>query len=249
MSQPLVSIIMPAYNAERFIEKSIESVLHQSYKNWELLIINDFSKDSTQTIIENYLKKDNRIKLFNQENNRGVAESRNKGIKISKGKYIAFLDSDDLWENNKLEIQIEYMLKNKVYMTYTQYSHITENGGFIKDIEIPKSLNYKQALKGNKIGCLTVVIDKEKIGKIQMPNLKHEDYATWLNILKKGITAYGIPKNLAQYRKVSDSLSANKLKTITWTWSIFRKSQKLNKTKSLYFLICHLKQALKKHNL
>ena len=152
-------------------------------------------------------------------------------------------------ENNKLEIQIEYMLKNKVYMTYTQYSYITENGSFIKDIEIPKSLNYKQALKGNKIGCLTVVIDKEKIGKIQMPNLKHEDYATWLNILKKGITAYGIPKNLAQYRKVSDSLSANKLKTIAWTWNIFRKSQKLNRTKSLYFLICHLKQALKKHNL
>lgn len=247
MIQPLVSIIMPAYNAERFIEKSIESVLNQTYKNWELLIINDDSKDSTQTIIENYLKKDNRIKLYNQENNRGVAEARNKGIKISRGKYIAFLDSDDLWKNNKLQLQIEYMRKNEVYMTYTQYSYITENGGFIKDIEIPKTLNYKQALKGNKIGCLTVVIDKEKIGKIQMPNLKHEDYATWLNILKKGITAYGIQKNLAQYRKVSDSLSANKLKTIIWTWGIFRKSQKLSRTKSLYFLVFHLKQALKKH--
>lgn len=248
MKNPLVSIIMPAYNAERFIRESIESVIDQTYKEWELLVINDFSNDLTKVIIEDYCKKDKRIKLLEQEKNKGVVKARNRGIKESKGKYIAFLDSDDLWKNNKLEIQIKYMQTNKIYMTYTGYSYISEGGKFIKKIHIPKSLNYKQALKGNQIGCLTVVIDKSKIGSFEMPDLRHEDYATWLNILKNNIVAYGISENLAEYRKVSNSLSSNKLKTISWTWNILKNNQKLNSLVSLYYLLCHIKQALKKHS-
>ncbi|MGL4865849.1 MAG: glycosyltransferase family 2 protein [Cetobacterium sp.] len=248
MKSPLVSVIMPAYNAERFIKESIESVISQSYKNWELLIINDFSNDLTQLIIKDYCKKDKRVKLLEQEENKGVVKARNRGIKESKGKYIAFLDSDDLWENDKLEIQIKYMQDNEVYMTYTGYSYISENGDFIKEICVPKSLNYKQALKGNQIGCLTVIIDKSKIGNFEMPNLKHEDYATWLNILKNNTVAYGILENLAKYRKVNNSLSSNKLKTIGWTWNILKNNQKLNSIVSLYYLLCHIKQALKKHS-
>lgn len=246
MNNPLVSIIMPAYNAERFIKESIESVINQKYKNWELLIINDFSNDSTQNIIENYCMKDKRIKLLEQKENKGVVEARNRGIKESKGKYIAFLDSDDLWEKNKLEIQIKYMREKKRFMTYTGYSYISEEGNFMKEITIPRSLSYEQALKGNQIGCLTVVIDK-KIGDFEMPHIKHEDYATWLNILKNGITAYGIDQSLARYRKVSNSLSSNKLKTICWTWNIFIKTQNLGVLKSFYYTYHHIIKALKKH--
>lgn len=247
MNQPLVSIIMPAYNAERFIKESVESVINQSYKNWELLVINDSSKDSTKSIVESYMEKDSRIKLLNQDVNKGVVEARNRGIRESEGKYIAFLDSDDLWSANKLQIQIEYMLSNKVYMTYTEYSYIDEAGNYIKNIPVPKTLNYKLALRGNQIGCLTVILDKEKIGYFQMPNLKHEDYATWLNILKLGIIAEGIQQNLAKYRKVNNSLSSNKLKTIGWTWNIFRNDQKIGCVCSLYFLLIHILKAIKKH--
>lgn len=247
MKQPLVSIVMPAYNAERFIEKSIKSVIKQSYTNWELLIINDCSKDFTQKIIEDYCLRDGRIKLFVQEKNSGVVEARNKGIQESKGKYIAFLDSDDLWERKKLEIQIKYMEENELTMTYTSYSYINEEGNFIKEIVVPKSLSYNQALRGNQIGCLTVVINKYKVGNFQMPNLRHEDYATWLNILKKDIIAHGIIENLAKYRKVNNSISSNKLKTIIWTWRIFRKNEKIGIIKSTYFLIIHLVRGIIKH--
>lgn len=247
MNNPLVSIIMPAYNAERFIKESIESVIDQSYENWELLVINDFSNDLTRMIIKDYCKKDRRIRLLEQKQNEGVVKARNRGIKESKGKYIAFLDSDDLWKSNKLEVQIKYMQSNKAYMTYTGYSYISESGEFIKEIFIPKSLNYKQALKGNQIGCLTVIIDKSKIENIEMPNLKHEDYATWLNILKNNIVAYGIQENLAKYRKVSSSLSSNKLKTIKWTWKIFRENQQINMIRSIYYLSIHLYNGLLKH--
>lgn len=243
----LVSIIMPAYNSERFIKDSINSVLNQTYKNWELLIINDYSKDSTGTIIEEYSKKDARIKILNQSKNSGVVAARNRGIKESKGKYIAFLDSDDLWEKEKLDNQIEIMTQNNYYMTYTEYSYITEDGDFIKDIKVPTKLNYKDALKGNQIGCLTVVLDKERIGKFKMPDLKHEDYATWLNILKSGIQSYGIKKNLAKYRKVNNSLSSNKLKTILWTWKVFRKNEKMSFVKSVIYLNIHLFKAINKH--
>lgn len=248
MKSPLVSIIMPAYNAEKFIEESIESVINQSYKNWELLIVNDCSRDLTAKIIEIYSLKDRRIKIFTQKENKGVVEARNRALKESKGKYIAFLDSDDLWEKNKLEIQIKYMQKNKVYMTYTGYSYISEDGKFLKEIKIPKSLNYKQALKGNQIGCLTVVIDKYKIKNFEMPDFKHEDYATWLNILKNDIIAYGILDSLAKYRKVNNSLSSNKFKTIKWTWKIFRENQKLSCIYSFYCLFNHIIRAIKKHN-
>lgn len=247
MKNPLVSIIMPAYNAEKFIKESIESVINQSYKNWELLIVDDCSKDLTSKIIENFSLKDKRIKIFQQEKNKGVVKTRNKALKESKGRYVAFLDSDDLWEKKKLEIQIKYMEKNKIYMSYTGYSYISESGKFLKEIKVPKSLNYKQALKGNQIGCLTVVVDKNYVGNFEMPDLKHEDYATWLNILKNDIVAYGILENLAKYRKVNNSLSSNKLKTISWTWNILRNNQKLNFGISLYYLLCHIKQALKKH--
>ncbi len=206
----LVTVITPAYNAERHIRYAIESVINQDYKNWEMLIVDDCSKDNTKQVVQDYSKEDNRIKLISIEKNGGVANARNIALRRAKGKYVAFLDSDDLWKPNKLSKQIEFMKKNNCYFTFSSYELINDEGiPLDKTIRVPKVVDYKRLLKGNPIGCLTVVLDKEKIGKIEMPNVGHEDYATWLNIVQSGITAYGIDEELALYRKTENSLSSN----------------------------------------
>ena len=247
MEQPLVSIIMPAYNAEKYIEESIKSVCNQTYENWELLIINDCSNDSILQIVQKFSVQDKRIKYFNQDSNQGVAEARNRGFKESKGEYIAFLDSDDLWEKEKLEKQIKFMENNKINFSFTNYIKVSDEGNFIKKVYCPEKLNYKEALKGNKIGCLTVVIRKSSLNNVFMPKLKHEDYATWLQVLKKGNTAYCLQEFLAKYRTGSKSLSSNKFKVLFWTFPIYYKQEKLGFFKSSYYLLCHLIQAIKKY--
>lgn len=243
----LVSIIMPAYNSSKYIYDSIQSVINQTYKNWELIVVDDASKDNTNDIIKSFVIQDARIRLIRQNVNRGVVTARNLAISVAKGRFIAFLDSDDLWEINKLEIQIDFMLKNKLPFTFTDYEYIDENGLFKKKINCPIQVDYRSALKGNQIGCLTVIIDKDAVGNFDMVNIKHEDYATWLRIFSKGITGYGINKSLAQYRVSTQSLSGNKLKTVAWTWNIYRKSEKLSLLKSFYFLLHHLKHGIRKH--
>lgn len=225
----LVSIITPAYNAEKYIKQAIESVISQTYKNWELIIVNDFSNDNTRLIIEQYSKKDERIKLINQEANKGIAITRNTALKYARGRYVAFLDSDDLWKEDKLLKQIKFMNNNNSYFTFTKYELINETGEKLnKTFKIPQTLEYKNLLNLNSIGCLTVVIDRKKIKKIHFPLVNHEDYATWLNILKEGFNAHGIDEVLACYRKGDTSISSNKLKTLGWTWKIYRNNQNLN---------------------
>lgn len=247
MKQGLVSIIMPAYNSEKYIVESIESVISQTYKNWELIVVNDCSKDKTLEIIKKFSEKNDKIKIFNNEENKGVVFSRNLALKQSKGQYIAFLDSDDLWLEKKLEKQLELMKKEKCSFSITGYMQIDENGRDINCIKAPLKLEYKEALKGNKIGCLTVLINKEEIGFFEMPNMKHEDYATWLKIMKKGYNVCGLDEPLAKYRKGSHTLSSNKLKVIFWTWPIYRKELGINCIMSLYYLIQHLIRGMKKH--
>ena len=178
----LVSIITPAYNAASYIVETIESVLAQTYPNWEMLIVNDCSQDNTAEIVQSYAAKDKRIKLINLKQNSGAAAARNTAIKNAKGRYIVFLDSDDLWKKEKLQKQIEFMQKNGYAFTFTSYEHFKEAKENIQSkIQIPKSLNHKQALKGNKIGCLTVMLDRKQIQNIHFTNDKHEDYILWLN--------------------------------------------------------------------
>lgn len=247
MKTPLVSIIMPAYNAEKYIEESIESICKQTYFNWELLIIDDNSNDNTLQIVNKYSKEDKRIKIIKQETNKGVAQARNVAIKESSGKYIAFLDSDDLWEKQKLEKQIKFMENKKINFSFTNYINISEEGKEIKKIKCPEKLDYKEALKGNKIGCLTVVIRKSSLENIVMPKLKHEDYATWLQVLKTGNTAYCLQEYLARYRMRSKSLSSNKFKVLFWTFPIYYKQEQLGILKSSYYMLSHLLQAAKNY--
>lgn len=219
-NKPLVSIIMPAYNSENTIRKSINSVLKQLYINWELIIINDYSTDSTLNIINEYLD-DNRVVLINNDTNCGIALSRNRGILMSKGKYIAFLDSDDIWNDDKLSIQIEYMEINSCKFTYTSNQIINNYDEVVGNYFCPRTVDYNMLKKYNPIHTLTVMVDSVLMRDNLMPNIKHEDYATWLLILKKGIVAHGISKTTAQYRVSNKSKSSNKIKTLSWTFNIY----------------------------
>lgn len=229
----LVSVITPAYNSAKFIEETIASVRSQTYSNWEMLVIDDCSEDNTCEVVEKIATVDRRIKLIRLRENVGVGMARNIAIKAAKGRFIAFLDSDDLWLPQKLEKQIKFMIENNVAFSYTQYQRILENGNIVSGIvTIPKSLTYWELLKNTAIAILTVVIDIEKTGLIEMVSQRsyssYADLLLWLSLLKKGLIAYGIQENLALYRIVEGSMSSNKLKNAIGVWKIYRQIEKLN---------------------
>ena len=211
---------MPAYNSGRFIEQSIRSVLSQTYTDWELLVIDDCSTDDTTSIVASF--KDKRIHYQRNEYNMGAALSRNKAIQAAKGKYIAFLDADDKWLPTKLEKQVGFMQKNNIPMSYTAYyiQHPTHTDYCIH--QCPTTQNYYQLTKWNRIGCLTVMYDREQIGTIQIPHIdKRNDYALWLTILRKGYTAHGIQEPLAIYRSHNGVSKGNKLAFLKYHYQMF----------------------------
>jgi glycosyltransferase involved in cell wall biosynthesis len=238
----LVSIIMPCYNSERFIVESINSVLDQSYKFFELIIVNDASTDNSVNLISSY--KDSRIVLINLEKNEGVSSARNKGLSIAKGDYIAFIDSDDIWISNKLEKQIELLNKDWDVIC-SNYSTFNLNG-LINTRYAPEIITYKDMLRSCFIGNLTGIYHAKKIGKFYQKNVGSEDYLMWLSVLKKAEKAYCIQEPLAKYRIHETSLSSNKIKSINWQWNIYRKELKLNFIQSFYYLCCYIFHALKK---
>lgn len=238
MSSFLISIITPIYNSEKFIEFTLNSVQSQTYKNWEMIIVDDVSQDNGPRIVEKYAKEDKRIKLIKLEKNGGGAVARNRAIKEAKGKYITFLDSDDLWHPQKLEKQVKFMEENNYDFTYTYYEKIDEEGNSLNKIVKSKDkVNYKDLLKSNQIGCLAAMYNAEKLGGIYMPLIKkRQDYALWLQVLKKVKYAYCLKENLAQYRIVNGSVSSNKIKLIKYNWKLFREVEKLSIFKSFYYL-------------
>ena len=226
----LVSIITSSFNSSKFIEECVNSVLLQSYSNWELIIVDDCSEDNSKELILNFVKKDKRIKAIFLDNNIGAAKARNVAIQKSKGKYIAFLDSDDFWESTKLDKQISFMIQNDIGFSYTSYQSISENGSKILNvIKAPNKMSYHEYLKNTIIGCLTVVIDREKIGNFEMPDIRSShDMALWLLIMKKGFNAYGLNENLANYRVVSTSNSSSKWRAAKDVWRVYRYFEKLS---------------------
>lgn len=229
MTDSLVTIIMPVYNASKYMRESIDSILAQTYENWKLILVDDGSKDDSRKIIEEYCKKDTRIEKIFSEKNEGVAATRNKGILAAEGTYLAFLDSDDLWKPDKLEKQIAYMQQTGCRFVYSAYEVINEQGAYIKTITpYWKKVRYEKLLNTNIIACCTVVLERELMVKDLMPDLKHEDYAAWLNVLRHNqIEAECVDGILASYRKVKGSVSANKFRTIAWNWNIYRHNQNL----------------------
>lgn len=242
----LVSIIVPSYNSSRFIAQTIESVLNQTYLNWEMLIIDDYSPDNANNIIEKYIKKDERIKLIKLERNSGPAIARNRGIELAKGKYIAFLDSDDIWLPEKLEKQIKFMKDNNLSVTCSSYYTIDENNKNINTRIVKEFFSYAIMLKSNCIGNLTGIYDCEKLGKIYMDDVGHEDYTLWLKVMKKAKNTRAIIEPLAKYRILNNSISANKLKVLKWQWNIYRNIVRLGIFQSTYYFIYYIYYALKK---
>ena len=248
-SLPLVTIITPAYNCQNHIGETMKSVIEQTYENWEHLVIDDCSKDETRQMILLYAQMDLRIKPIFMDSNAGVAHARNTGILMAQGKYIAFLDGDDLWKRDKLAKQIGFMEQNHYRFTYSDYDTIDGQGNYIKSIRPKKSrIDYKELLYSNQIACLTVIIDSSVMKKALMPRIGHEDFATWLNILKTQVDfAYKYDGVLASYRKLKGSLSANKLKALTWTWHIYRSNQNMGILNSLVHITGFIGAAIIKY--
>ena len=247
MEKEKISIITPLYNGEEFITHAIHSVINQTYENWELIIIDDFSKDKSFEIICDYAKKDKRIQIIKNEKNLGVVETRNKGIREATGRYIAFLDSDDTWNNNKLEKQITFMKEKKASISCTDYMRVDKNNKDKKRIRVKEEITYHMLLKTNMVGCLTVIYDTEKIGKKYFKEAKKsEDYILWLDIIKETHLIYGLKEVLAYNRVLTNSRSSNKLEVMKTQWLIYRKHENLSKIKAAYFFIIYLIKGVQK---
>lgn len=244
----LVSIITPSYNSSPFIAETVASVLSQTYPIWELLVVDACSTDDTCEIVWQCAKKDERIKLIELGHNRGPAVSRNRGVERATGRYIAFLDSDDLWLPEKLEEQLAFMKGKNAVLSYTGYRKIDEKGRPMGNIiGIPEQVVYKDLLRSNAIPNLTAVYDSGALGKVLSPLVvKHEDYALWLTILKKGHCAYGLNKCLALYRVRYGSRSGNKLSSALATWAIYRHFEKLPLHTSVFCFLQYAYQGYKK---
>ena len=236
MEDKLVSIIMPTYNCAKFIGKTIESVIAQTYENWELIIVDDCSKDNTEEVVSKY--KDNRIKYHRLKNNSGAAVARTEAMKKASGSYMAFLDSDDLWKKDKLEKQLEFMNKNNYNFTCTEYEQIDEEGNKLnKVIKVKKRADYNRILLDCPVGNSTVMYNVEKLGKFEVPNIrKRNDDALWLQILKKEKYIYGMPDILMEYRIRSNSISSNKLSLVKYHWQLYRKIEHLSVFRSVFHI-------------
>lgn len=240
MGKDLISIIMPSYNTANYISESINSVIRQTYKNWELIIVDDCSTDNTDEIINKFLK-DERIKYLKNEKNSGAAISRNKALREAKGRWIAFLDSDDLWVQEKLEKQINFMEENNYIFTYTDY-RINLNGKWLPYINTgPDIVNKRKIYDYCYFSTITVMYDQTKIGLIQIEDLKkHNDYAMWLKIIEKS-NCYRLSECLSYYIKHENSISSgNKLKLIKYHYILFRKGMKKGVISSIVLTIRNL---------
>lgn len=251
MHKELVSIIMPMHNSAKYIGEAITSVINQTYDNWELLVIDDVSNDNSCDIVREYIKRDNRIHLLFNANHTGRPSSpRNMGVNYAKGRYIAFLDSDDMWFPEKLEQQIPLFDDDNVAIVYSNYEKMDEDGQRANRIvKAPILATYNMLLSGNVIGNLTGVYDQKKVGKIEFLDIHHEDYVLWLSILKKGFIAKNTNTTTAAYRIVSNSISANKLQVLPWQWSIYRDIEHLSLLRSAYHFVNYAIKALLKSNI
>lgn len=247
--EPLVSVIIPCYNAEKIVKYTLDSVINQTYKNVEIICINDCSKDNTLKILEDYAQKDNRIKVLNNEKNSGVATTRNNGLKIAKGEYIAFVDSDDVWHLDKTEKQINFMIENDCKLSYTSVDFIDDNGVIVgKNFIIPEKVNYKELLKQNIITLSSSIIAKEILkDRLFHDDHLHEDFILWLELLKDEVDfAYGLKEILVDYRLTTGSKTRNKWKSLRMTYKTYKHFH-INWIKAHHYLFHYIIRGLRKY--
>lgn len=236
---PLVSIITPTYNSEKFISETIQSVQSQTYENWEMIIVDDGSSDSTFEKVTNIAKLDSRIQFYPQKQNVGPAKARNIGIDKVKGKYMTFLDADDIWFPNFIENSIKTIKETNIHFVFSSYKRSNEKLELVySDFIVPQKVTYTDILKTNSISCLTAFIDIEVLGKKNMPDIfKRQDMGLWLKYLKEIPFAYGIKETQAIYRIRENSLSRNKSKLLKYQWQFYREVEKLNFFQSIYYML------------
>lgn len=246
----LISIITPVYKCEDLIEETIKCVLEQTYTNWEMILVDDCSPDNSANIIKKYADIDDRIKYIKLNENSGAAIARNKALEESSGRFVAYLDADDLWKPEKLEKQVKFMIKNNYAFTCTDYEKIDEQGNSLnKIVRIPTKVDYNLFLRNTIIQTVGVMVDTSITGKdlLVMPNIRRrQDAATWCQLLKKGFDCYEVPENLSYYRVVKNSLSSNKFKAIKMNWYWYRKIEKLPLWKTCYCFVGYAFNAVKK---
>lgn len=249
MDKGLVSIVTPVYNAEKFIKQTIESVINQTFANFEYILVDDQSQDRSVALIKSYAKQDKRIKLIQLEQNSGAAVARNTGIAAAKGQYIAFIDSDDCWAPSKLSEQIKFMQDHQYAFTYTSFSLVDEAGQTLKEATpIPESLTYHQLLKNTAIACSTVVIDRAIVGDFQMPLVrKGQDTATWLMLMReRNVKAYGLDRVLNEYRQVAGSISSDRWGALKRTWNTYYNLEQLPLPKAVYYFCWYVWNAIRR---
>lgn len=245
--KPTVSIIMPSFNAEATLSDSIKSVQAQTLSDWELLITDDNSTDRTYEIALEFAAQDPRIKVFQLKKNRGAGMARNYSIEHARGRFIAFLDSDDLWLPEKLEKQLDFMRENDATLAYTAYQKFSSQGNR-GVVHVPRKVAYRQLLRSCAIGCLTAMYDTEKTGgKRYMSAIrKRQDYALWLSILKSSDYAWGLDEVLAKYRS-DRGMTANKFTVFKYQWAVYRDLENVGLMRSCWYFLNYAVQGYLKH--
>ena len=252
MIDNMVSIIIPVYKVENYVARTIQSILNQTYSNWELLLVDDCSPDASAVVISEYTKKDNRIKYFKQAYNQGAAAARNRGLLEAKGQYVAFLDADDMWDEKKLESQLQLMKEKNCGFSYCALRMVDVNDKVIKQIiPVPSIVTYKTLLKRTVIATSTVVVDRKIAGEFKIPRIDKvlggEDYEAWLMLLKRMEYAVGIQQPMFSYRDTPNSLSSNKVKGLKKVYVIQRRFEKIGVIQAAYNTFCFGVYAFKKH--
>lgn len=247
----LVSVVIPVYNSEKFLSKTLDSVVNQYYKNIEIILVDDCSIDKSKEIIKSYSKEYKNIVYHCLENNSGAAVARNLALELANGRYIAFLDSDDIWHPKKITKQLELMKQKNAGICYTAIEMIDENENLIKTIrKVLEEVDYNFLLKNTMLATSSVLIDRNIIGNFKMPIIRSgQDYATWLQLLRDGNIAFGINEALVKYRVSNASLSSNKWKSVYQVWSIQTRQEKINPALATINTLFFIMNALKKHYL
>ncbi|MCP9451737.1 MAG: glycosyltransferase [Nitrospira sp.] len=227
-SEALVSVVMPAYKARLFIGDAICSVQVQSYVNWEMLVVDDGSPDKTAELVADLARHDSRIRLIRQRNS-GPAMARQQALDAAQGRYIAFLDADDLWLPQKLDRQLAFMRERHAAISFTQFRRISADGTRIGHlVSIPDCLDYRGLLKRTAIATSTVIVDRHLTGDFRMTRTYYDDYALWLSLLRRGFIAHGLQEDLMRYRVVGKSVSRNKWRSAYWVWRVYRDVERLS---------------------
>jgi teichuronic acid biosynthesis glycosyltransferase TuaG len=244
----LVSIVMPAWKAESHIADSIESVIAQTYQKWELIVVDDCSPDNTSLKVQSYSEQDSRIKLIKSKLNGGPANARNLALRIAKGRWIAFLDSDDVWDKEKLASQLLFHEDKRAVLTYTGFQRFAGNNRYGKVVQVPESLTYFELLGNTAIATSTVIVDRTISGDFLMKNIYYDDFGCWLDLLKGGQKAYGLQLCLMRYRVLAGSVSRNKIKSSFEVWKVYRKTESLGLLISLKYFALYFIHAVAKHS-